>query len=191
MLLFSLFVSPSFLRRKETNFFVPVPDGVRYHAVQLLAVTSFIRKGSRARALMKRRHVFSFPFFFFATFWIARDNVRNNAIGSISAHSRALEIFEGWRKDEGVERVREWRLHTMRPRRRSNPSTCHLRPVCSGRSLAFSLSPPCSPPSLTSLQPQLLRQPFHSYGRRRLFSSGRGISVEKLVDVGVDGGDKK
>lgn len=26
---------------------------------------------------------------------VARDNVRNNAIGNISAHSRALEIFEG------------------------------------------------------------------------------------------------
>jgi hypothetical protein len=33
---------------------------------------------------------------------VARDNVRDNAIGNISAHSRALEVFEGQERGGGT-----------------------------------------------------------------------------------------
>lgn len=64
----------------------------------------------------------------------------------------------------------------MRPRRRSNPSTCHLRSACNGRSFPLSQPPryPRHPPVVLQ-PPQLLRQPLHSYGRRRLFSSGEAF----------------
>lgn len=85
-----------------------------------------------------------------ATSWITR------AWSEITLRIMRSAIFprihERWKssRDEGGkerERVREWWLYTMRLRRRSNPSTCHLRPVCSGWSLAFSLSPLRHPPS--------------------------------------------
>jgi len=70
-------------------------------------------------------------------------------------------IHERWKSSrgkngEGGAPSREWRMHTMRPRRRSNPSTCHLRPVCSG-SLSRSLARPLVLPPSYSIHQSTLR----------------------------------
>lgn len=93
---------------RETNFFVP------WHSLSRRSITrGHIVHSKRLAHVDESRNVF--PFLssrprssirvlrdILNSASVARDNVRNNAIGNISAHSRALEIFEGDKGGKGA-----------------------------------------------------------------------------------------
>lgn len=93
---------------RETNFFVP------WHSLSRRSITrGNIVHSKRLAHVDESRNVF--PFLssrprssirvlrdILNSASVARDNVRNNAIGNISAHSRALEIFEGDKGGKGA-----------------------------------------------------------------------------------------